>query len=75
MVGSTSDEEEEDVHKEYNVPRSALHDRVKGNVEDTLGRPTVLSSDEEALFEERLLLSGEWGFPLTWKQLRHLIKA
>jgi transposase-like protein len=61
--------------KEYEVPRATLHDRVKENVKETLGRPTVLSNEEESMITERLLLMGEWGFPLTCKDLRLLIKA
>jgi hypothetical protein len=34
-----------------------------------------LSEEEEELIEERLVLLSEWGFPLTTKDLCHLIKA
>ena len=44
-------------------------------VTDKLGRPTVLSDEEERILVERLIVMGEWGFPLTSHNLRHLIKA
>ena len=60
---------------EYGVKRSTLHDIVRGKVAEGVGRPTVLDKEEEKLIVERLLLMSEWGFPMTCKELRHLIKA
>ena len=59
----------------YGVPKATLHDRVKESAGDQLGRPTELSVDEEAIIVERLLVHGNWGFPLTRRDLCALIKA
>jgi hypothetical protein len=59
---------------EYGVPKATLLNRVKEKVSETHGRPTVLSKLEESLLVERLLILGEWGFPLTRRELCTLIK-
>jgi hypothetical protein len=41
---------------------------------EAAGQLTVLSKDEELLIVERLVLQGEWGFPLTTTDLRNIIK-
>ncbi len=41
---------------------------------ETAGQPTVLSEDEELLIVERLVMQGEWGFPLTTTDLQNIIK-
>jgi hypothetical protein len=56
--------------------RSTLKDRLTDRVtREIAGRPTVLSKGKEELIVERLLLLGNWGFPLTSADLCHLIKA
>ena len=61
--------------KEFNVPRSTLKDRLAERIkEEKAGRPTVLSVEEELILVERLILHGEWGFPLTPLCLRHTIQ-
>lgn len=57
----------------FKVPRTTLNDRVLFS-KNTLGRPTVLSMKEEKIFVERLMMMGDWGFPLTTKDMCHLIK-
>jgi transposase-like protein len=59
---------------EFGVPKATLHDRVKEKVSETAGRPTVLSKLEETLLVERLLVMGQWGFPLTRRELCNIIK-
>ena len=61
--------------KEYGVPKTTLENRVKGKSTDELGRPKVLSPDEENVLVERLMLLGDWGFPLTNNDFRHIIKV
>jgi hypothetical protein len=57
------------------VPRATLHDKIKKKVNETLGRPTELSTEEEEMMVERLILLGKWGFPMTTKDLCLLVKA
>jgi hypothetical protein len=40
-----------------------------------LGRPTVLSEEEENIIVQRLLVMGMWGFPLTSLDVRFLVKS
>lgn len=55
--------------KHFGVPKTTLHDRINSKATEDLGRPTELSKDEEELVVERLQVMGEWGFPLTTKDL------
>lgn len=59
--------------KHYGVPKTTLHDRLRGKAGDNLGRPTELSEEEEEQLEEVLVELGTWGFPLTAKDLTHFI--
>jgi transposase-like protein len=61
--------------KHYQVPKTTLHDRLHERVSERVGRPTVLSPEEEQIIVERLVLMGEWGYPLTCRDLRQLIKS
>ncbi len=58
----------------FGVPRTTLHDRLREKVTGDLGRPTVLCKEEESILVERLVLLGQWGFPLTKMDLRLLVK-
>jgi len=60
--------------KEYGIPKATLHDRMKFRTEK-VGRPTVLTEDEEEIIVERLLVLSGWGFPLNSNDLKFLIKA
>lgn len=60
--------------KHFQVPKTTLHNRVKETVSDQMGRPTELSQEEEKILVERVLLLGNWGFPLTKRDLCQLIK-
>jgi hypothetical protein len=60
--------------KHYNVPKATLSNRINQLVQDQLGRPTELKKEEEIIVE-RLMMMGDWGFPLTCKDLCLLIKS
>ena len=60
--------------KRYGVPFTTIRDRVAGKTTSKVGRPPVLTEDEEAIISERLAVFGAWGFPLTTKDLISLIK-
>ena len=61
--------------KEFGVKRTTLQDRLSGKSGETVGRPTVLLAEEEALIVERIILMGTWGFPLNKLDVAHLIQA
>jgi hypothetical protein len=58
----------------YGVPKTTLYDRMK-TASDKVGRPTILTPEEEKIIAERLVILGEWGFPLNTNDLKHLVKA
>ena len=59
----------------FSVPKSTLLDRVNGGHGDQIGRPTVLTEDEEALLLEHIQLLAVWGFPFSGQDLCHFVKA
>jgi hypothetical protein len=58
----------------YGVPKTTLFDRLKTTT-DKVGRPTILTAEEEEIIVQRLIILGEWGFPLTTNDLKQLVKA
>ncbi len=42
--------------------------------QEPVGRPTVLSRTEEEVIVKRLLLMADWGFPLSPKDLKIILK-
>ena len=60
--------------KHFGVPKTTLYDRLSGKSKPQLGRPTELTAEEEEIIVDRLLLMGDWRFPLTNRDLRVLIK-
>jgi len=49
--------------------------RVAGRTARDPGRPTQLTDAEERVLVERAMLLGEWGFPLTFRDFRELVKS
>ena len=39
-----------------------------------IGRPCVISKEEEDILAERILIMGDWGFPLSLNDVAHFIK-
>jgi hypothetical protein len=60
--------------KHFGVPKTTIHDRLH-KASERVGRPTELSPLEEDIIVERLLLMGDWGFPMDNNDLKYLIKA
>ncbi len=54
--------------KEFEVPKSTILDRLHG-VTKNVGRPTELSEEEEQVLVSRLMIMGNWGFPLTFDDM------
>ena len=59
----------------YNVPKSTIKDHLMDNHSSEIGRPTVLSKEEELQLLEKVQVMSDWGFPLTGKDLCHFVKA
>lgn len=49
--------------------------RVAGRTAGDPGRPTQLTDAEERVLVERAMLLGEWGFPLTFRDFRELVRS
>jgi hypothetical protein len=60
--------------KHFGVPKTTIHDRLH-KASERVGRPTELSPLEEDIIVERLLLMGDWGFPMDNNDLKYLINA
>jgi transposase len=59
----------------YNVPKSTIKDHLADGHGSVIGRPTVLSQEEEDQLLEKIQILAEWGFPLTERDLCHFVKT
>lgn len=58
----------------YKIPKSTLHDKNKGRKIRKHGGQTVLSAEEEKMLAEGITKFSEWGFPMTRRDIRGLVK-
>ena len=63
-----------DASKEFNIPASTLSDKIKGKCPKSVGRQTVLSMTEEKVIAEKMLVMGDWGFPLRPLDVKMLVR-
>lgn len=56
------------------VKRITLHDRLKGLHSAELGRPPVLSPEEEEAFVQILVQMGNFNYPLTQRGVLEMVK-
>lgn len=58
----------------WNVPKSTLQRRVKGNgqSEHTIGRKTIISIEDEVELKEMIIVLGKRGFPLRMGDIKQL---
>ena len=62
--------------KHFEIPKTTIFDRMNSKkTKLELGRPTVLSEEEENIIVQRLVVMGMWGFPLTSLDVRFLVKS
>ena len=61
--------------KVFNIPRSTIKNKLAGKHSKPVGRPPVLSYEEERLILQRVQLLCDYGFPATPQDVRHLIKS
>ena len=50
------DPKQRDAEKEYNIPKSTIENKLSGKHPKTVGRPPVLSFDEERLILTRCVI-------------------
>ncbi|XP_078601491.1 uncharacterized protein LOC144876274 [Branchiostoma floridae x Branchiostoma japonicum] len=58
--------------KEYGIPQSTLYDRVTGKSKERMGRPSILSPEEEGTLVFYAKYLAEKGFPLTVREIKAL---
>lgn len=58
----------------YNIPKSTINDKIKGSHPKKHGGQTTLTKEEETQFVKAILLSAEWGFPLTELDIRQIVQ-
>lgn len=61
--------------QEFGIPRATINRHVRQVKTGKIGRPTVLSPEEEEKVTQRIALAGDWGFPLTKFDIRLVVKA
>ena len=60
---------------EYKIPLGTLSNKCKDKFTQSVGHPTVFTSEEEEEFVKHAQLVGEWGFPFDYTDLRLLAKT
>ena len=61
--------------KNTRIPRSTIKNKLAGKHTKSVGRPPVLSFDEERLILSRVQLLCDYGLPATAQDVRHYIKC
>jgi hypothetical protein len=59
----------------FKVPRSTIQNKLKGLHQQKVGRGNVFTEEEEKIFESRVVLLCDWGFPINFQDLRILISS
>jgi hypothetical protein len=60
--------------KLFNVPKSTIKDHLDDD-HSSMGRPIVLSAEEEVQLLEKIQVLADWGFPLTGQDVCHFVKS
>ena len=60
---------------EFGVPKSTLQRKLRGKQIKPDGGQTCLSSAEEKVFVNHLVVLSEWGFPFSKLDLRLVVKS
>lgn len=61
--------------EKYGISPATLSRKIKGKHSLNVGRPCVISSVDEQIVRDGIVLASQWGFPLTTLDLRLIIKA
>ena len=62
--------------EQFGVPRQTILDHVHDDeIFKNIGRPTVLTEEEETLLMEYIDLMAKWGFPFSGHDLRCFVKS
>lgn len=58
----------------FNIKRSTLQNKIKNKHMNKQGGQCALTQDEENCLVNMLITTGNWGFPFTKVDLRHITK-
>ena len=58
--------------KIYNIPRSTIINKLNNKHTNPVGRPPVLTLEEENVILERVQLLCDYGFPATYRKFSSL---
>ena len=61
--------------KQYRIPRSTLKNKLKAKHVQPVGRPTILSMEEEKMILQRVQALCDYGFPATTEDVCYFIKC
>ena len=64
-----------DAEKHYKIPRSTLKNKLKSKHTGSVGRPTILTIDEEKMILVRVQALCDYGFPATTDDVTYFIKC
>lgn len=59
----------------FGIPKSTISDKLKNKHSKKQGGQTALSTEDERFLSEGIQKFGEWGFPLTRSDIRHIVKG
>lgn len=59
----------------YKIPRTTLIDKVYNNHPLSVGHPTVLNKEDEALIAKTLGVVSSWGYPMTHRDIALVISG
>lgn len=61
--------------KTFSISAATISRKLREKHMGSVGRPTTLSDDDEQCLAQCLILSSEWGFPLTQYDVRIIVKG
>ena len=61
--------------EEFKVPRGTIQNKLKGFHIKKVGRGCVFTEEKEIIFETRVFLMCDWGFPMNFQDPKILISS
>lgn len=60
--------------RRFQIPQATLQNRINKKHSKHVGRPTVLSLEEESLIVKTLAEVANWGYQLTQQEMKMMVK-
>jgi hypothetical protein len=58
----------------YQVPKTTLYNKYRGNHSDKLGRPEVLTNAEEKTIAQAMIVAATFGYPFTDRTIKEFVQ-